>query len=101
MKLTDSQIKAIKPIGRKQIFTDGKGLILVVTKAGAKKWHFRYDRPNTYKRTQNELSIGEYPFVSLKRAREIRDEHRVQLSQGIAPTILRRQEKFKRAVESQ
>ncbi|MGM0425482.1 MAG: Arm DNA-binding domain-containing protein [Thermodesulfobacteriota bacterium] len=42
------------------------------------------------------LSLGNYPSIGLKRAREMRDEARVKIAQGIDPA-LEKQERKKRA----
>ena len=50
---------------------------------GARWWRFDYRRPDTRKR--NTLSPGTYPDVSLRKARDRRDEARKQLADGIDP----------------
>lgn len=101
MKLTDTAIKAIQPTGKKQSYPDGGGLTLIVTAKGAKTWRFRYDRPNQYRRTQNDLTLGKYPAVSLKNARELRDESKKLLEKGIDPAIKRQQDKLKDVLNGQ
>jgi hypothetical protein len=49
---------------------------------------FRYKRGGVEKL----LTLGQYPEVSLKRAREKRDDARRQLSDGVDPTLKRRAE---------
>ncbi|WP_415209048.1 Arm DNA-binding domain-containing protein [Rudaea sp.] len=53
---------------------DERSMFLLVTPSGGKLWRFAYRRPGSGK--QNQLSLGRYPDVSLKRAREKRDEAR-------------------------
>lgn len=62
--------------------TDGHGLYLLVRPDGARWWRFDYRRP-TGKR--NTLSLGTFPTVTLKRAREKRDEARTMLADGVDP----------------
>jgi Arm DNA-binding domain len=56
--------------------------------AGGRLWRFRYKRSGVEKL----LTLGAYPEVSLKRAREKRDDARRQLSDGVDPTAKRRAE---------
>lgn len=81
MPLSDTKIRALKPRDRKYIEADEKGLAVEVTPTGAKRWVFRFrlhgKRP--------EMALGLYPDVSLKRARELRDEARQHVAAGIAP----------------
>ena len=69
---------------------DGYGLSLLVDPRGGKLWRFDYRRPGSGKR--NTLSLGAYPAVSLKRAREKRDELRKALADGIDPGEQRKAE---------
>lgn len=85
--LNDTQIRKAKP--EDSPLRDGKGLLLSIT-AKSKLWRFRYERPITKKR--NDLSLGAYPEISLARAREIREEYRALLAQGIDPAEHRQQQ---------
>lgn len=101
MKLTDAQIKAIQPTNKPQKISDGDGLILLIAATGSKLWQFRYDRPNQLKRTQNNLALGKYPTIGLKKARELKDEAKALLAQGIDPAVQRRQDKDNKILEVQ
>lgn len=101
MFLNDTKIKSIKPNGKKQSFSDGAGVALIITAKGSKIWHFRYDRPNNFKRIQNNISLGSYPIVSLKEARIKRDEFKTLLYQGVDPAIVRKQDKVNRITVQQ
>ena len=68
MKLTDSEIKAAKPKEKPFTLPDGHGLVLLVQPSGAKWWRYRY----RFNGTARMLSIGVYPDVTLK---EARNEH--------------------------
>jgi hypothetical protein len=63
--------------------SDGRGMFLLVTPDGTKLWRWRYRRPGTGK--ENMLGLGAFPDVSLRRAREKRDEARKLLADGIDP----------------
>ena len=69
MKLNDTMIRAFKPSDRQEKHADGKGLNLLVMPNGSKLWRYRY----RYNGKENNLSLGEYPEVTLKAARAERD----------------------------
>lgn len=78
---------------------DGQGLELRITKT-AKSWLFKYYRPDTGARTN--ISFGQFPDVSLEKAREKRQEARALLADGIDPQRHRdsKQEATKAAAEN-
>jgi integrase len=80
-KLTDAAVKNATPEGKAQRkLADGGGLTLVI-KPGSKVWWFRY----RYGGKEKTLSLGAYPSISLKDARQGRDDAKRLLSQGIDP----------------
>ncbi len=83
--LTDSKIRAdIDPDNtRKRPFKrfDRDGLFILVPRSGRAKWRFRYQLGGREK----ILTIGTYPVVSLKKARDKRDEWKEMLSEGRDP----------------
>ena len=79
--LTEIKIRAIKPSGRIQKLYDEKGLYLFVTPKGGKYWRFDF----RYGGKRKTLSFGVYPEVSLKEARQRRDEARASLRDGVDP----------------
>lgn len=86
--LSPSAVANAKAKTAPQKLRDGRGLYLLVQPDGSKGWRFDYRRPVTGKR--NTLSLGPYPDVSLKRAREKRAEARTQLADGIDPGAQRK-----------
>lgn len=62
---------------------DGGGLILDLNPNGRKIWRFEYSRPISKKRTS--ITIGDFPFISLLEAREVRTHFKVLLKQNIDP----------------
>jgi integrase len=81
MPLTDTYIKNLKYPGNPKKFFDGGGLFLFFSASGNKLWRLAYrfgEKPKT-------LSFGEYPTVTLKDARERRDEAKKLLANGIDP----------------
>lgn len=86
--LTPSAVQNAKPKATPQKLRDERGMYLLVTPDGARWWRFDYRRPGTGKR--NTLSLGIFPDVSLKRARERREEARKLLADGIDPGAMRK-----------
>lgn len=88
--LTDNAIKNLKS-GDKIFRTfDGNGLYIEVSPSGGKWWRFKYNFLGKEKR----LSLGTYPNISLKQARELRDKYKKMLAQGINPSEERKSQKF-------
>jgi integrase len=82
MALNDVAIRNAKPgIAPAKLF-DERGLFLLVTPAGGRWWRLKY----RFEGKEKLLSLGVYPDVSLKAARERRDEARKLLADGIDPS---------------
>lgn len=81
MPLTNTAIKNAKPGAKPAKLFDERGLFLIVTPSGGKWWRFRYKLDNKEKL----LSLGVYPDVGLKDARQRRDDARKLLADGIDP----------------
>jgi len=88
--LTPSAVANAKPGAKPYKLADDRGMFLLVKPGGSRWWRFKYRRPGT--RKENLLSLGTYPDVSLKRAREKRDELRRLLADGIDPGDKRKAE---------
>ena len=93
MPLTDTAIRSVKPKEKNFKLFDSGGLYLEINPAGGKWWRWKYRVGGREKR----LSLGVYPDVSLKAAREKRDAARRQLATGIDPGHARKAEKLARA----
>lgn len=93
MPLTDTTIRTVKPTGKTQRLFDGGGLYLELSPAGGKWWRLKYRFGGKEKR----ISLGVYPDVGLKDAREKRDAARKMLVQGIDPGENRKAQKAARA----
>jgi integrase len=89
MPLTDTAIRSAKPADRPKKMFDGGGLYLEVAPSGGKWWRLKYRFGGKEKR----LSLGIYPEVSLKDARERRDEARKMLAREIDPSQERKARK--------
>ena len=93
MHLTDTAIRKARPGEKLVKMFDERGLFLLVTPSGGKWWRFKYRFDNKEKL----LSLGVYPDVGLKDAREGRDEARKQVAAGIDPAEHRKAQKTARA----
>lgn len=90
MALTDSAIRALKPRDAAYKVADEKGLYLMVTPAGGRLWKLKFRNGMGI---EKKLSLGAYPEVSLKAAREARDAARSTLANGVDPAERRQAEK--------
>lgn len=80
-KLGDKEIQALKPKEGMYKIGDGDGIFLVIQVTGKKLWQLRY----RFGGKQKTFSIGQYPIVSLKEARERGFEARKLLAGGVDP----------------
>jgi integrase len=92
MALTDASIRNLKPPGKPTKSYDEKGLFLLVTPAGGKWWRLKY----RFDGREKLLSLGVYPDVPLKAARERRDDARRLLADGVDPAQHRKLSKASR-----
>jgi integrase len=90
MALTDTALRAVKPGDKPQKLFDGNGLFLLVSPSGTKAWRFKY----RFHGREKLISLGLYPTVTLKDARERATEARRTLENGIDPSEQRKQEKI-------
>ena len=85
--LTDSKIKSFKPEKtsngtlKKKVLRDGDGLSLVVTPTGNKIWKLDF----YCLKIRDSMTLGTYPALSLKDARQKRDEAKALAKEGINP----------------
>lgn len=90
MSLSDTAIKNSKPLPDKAFkLQDEKGLYLLVNPNGSKYFRYNY-RFNGKRKT---LALGVYPTISLKEAREKRDNAKKQIQGGIDPGFDRKLKK--------
>lgn len=81
--LNDLKIRKIAVEAKEFQVSDGGGLYLIVKPNGTKQWLMRYTSPITKKR--RKTSFGSYPKISLKMARDKRDEYIQLLFNDIDP----------------
>lgn len=94
MPLTDVRIRSLKPANKPHKYSDGGGLFLFIPPSGSKLWRMAY----RFEGKSRLLSFGAYPAVSLKDARERRDEARRLLAKGIDPSAYKRQQQEARRI---
>ncbi len=82
MPLTDTAIRGAKPTDKPQKLFDGHGLFLFIPPNGAKSWRLKY----RFQGREKLLTLGTYPQLSLKEAREKSAEARKLLSGGVDPS---------------
>jgi len=78
--LTDTAIKKAVPQAKQYKMADGKGLYLLIKKAG-KYWRMDY----RFLKKRKTMALGVYPTVKLKEARTKRDAARGKINSGIDP----------------
>lgn len=80
--LSDTQLRQWKKQGIQVAKADGGGLTFTLSKAGTASWVLRYYNNQGNRR---ELTLGNYPDVSLADARKLASQHRAAVDGGIDP----------------
>ena len=83
MALSDATIRAAKPGQTQFKLYDEGGLLLIVRPTGGKLWRLKYRHVGK----EQQLTIGRYPDVGLKEARDKRDEARKIIAAGGNPAF--------------
>ena len=94
--LTDTKIKQAKPKEKNYKLFDGGGLFLLISKAGGKHWKLKYK----FNAKEQLLTFGAYPEITLLKARELREENKQLIANGINPSELKKQTKKLQKQES-
>lgn len=81
MALSDVSVRQVKPKAKSFTLKDFDGLYLFVAPTGCKSWHFRYQ----FNGKGVRISLGTYPELSLREARQLRDDARTLVAKGIDP----------------
>jgi integrase len=79
--LSDVQLRAWVKQKEPVVKADGQGLTFTLSKAGTASWILRYRKDGK----QRELTIGNYPDISLTDARTLARQHRASIDQGKDP----------------
>lgn len=85
--LSDAKVRGAKGTGKAYKLSDGEQLYLHVSPAGGRVWRMNYQfgRNAQGKPAQKTLTIGAYPAISLRDARDARDLAKSMLAKGIEP----------------
>lgn len=94
--LTETQVKAAKPQLKAYKLADPGGLVLLVQPNSAKLWRYRF----TLNGTEGMLALGRYPDITLKRARELHQEARKLVANGVNPVHHKQQASLKNALSN-
>jgi len=86
MPLTEMTIRQAKPGRKSRKLFDSGGLYLEIAPSGGKWWRLKY----RYQGKEKRISLGVYPGVGLREARERRDTARAALAGGKEPLKLRK-----------
>lgn len=89
MPLSDIAIRKAKPANKPLKMTDGGGLYLLLNPTGSRWWRLDY----RFAGKRKTLSMGVYPDIGLKDARDRRDAARKLLANGVDPAQNRKAEK--------
>jgi len=87
--LNDTRVRSAKSREKAFKLSDERGLFLLVTPTGGRLWRFKY----RVQGREKLISLGAYPDVTLKRARERRDAARKLLAHGVDPSVQRQAER--------
>jgi hypothetical protein len=88
--LTDSKIRSFEQKEKTYSKSDAHGLYIEIPPSGNRYWRMSYRIAGKQKR----IAIGVYPEISLKEARDKRDELRAILKRGKDPAEVRKREKI-------
>ena len=86
MALRDTKVKNAKASHKTTRLYDGNGLYLEVFPKGGKWWRYKY----RFNSKEKRLSLGVYPDIKLKKARDKRDDARCLLADGIDLAVHRK-----------
>lgn len=93
MPLTDAAIRCARPKEKSYKLVDGGGLTLLINPNGSKWWRLRY----RFGGREKMLSVGVYPDLPLKNARDKRENIRKLIASGADPSAKREAEKVAQA----
>lgn len=87
--LSDMKIRTAKEKDKDYKLFDGEGLYILITKSGGKLWRLKY----RFNNKEKSIALGSYPAVSLKDARNLKDEYKSLLSKSIDPPEYKKDKK--------
>ncbi|MDX1803477.1 MAG: integrase arm-type DNA-binding domain-containing protein [Alcanivorax sp.] len=81
MALTSADVRNAEPLKHTYKLNDDKGLYLLVEADGGRTWKFSY----RFDGRNKVITLGPFPEVSLNSARQLRDEARELIADGVDP----------------
>lgn len=96
MSLTDTALKNAKPRDKPYKLSDRNGLYILISKTGARLWRYKYRIDGS----ERVFSMGEYPEITLAKAREAHSKARELVKQGIHPLQQRKQQELEKFSEA-
>jgi len=91
MPTTDTAIKNAKPKDKPYKMSDSGGLYLLIKPSGYKTWKYDFRLDGT----RGSYTIGKYPDISLKLARDEHRKARELVAQGVNPKQIKAERKVK------
>ena len=96
MPLSDVAIRTAKPAAKPLKLSDERGLFLLIQPSGGKLRRLKYRIGGKEK----QLSLGRYPDVSLKEARERAGEARKPIAVGVDPSEKKRSDRIEATLKA-
>ncbi|BBE49669.1 Prophage integrase IntA [Ferriphaselus amnicola] len=90
-RISDAALRALKPAGKPYKQSVGESLYLEVMPGGSKLWRWKY----RIEGKENRYSLGSYPELSLKEAREAVGAARKLVNQGLHPAQQKKLDRIK------
>ena len=88
--LSDKEFKESKAKSKTTRLYDGGGLFIEAPANSRKRWRLKY----RFEGKDKLISLGTYPTVTLKNARDIRDEMKTMILNGVDPALERKEKKI-------
>lgn len=95
--LTDTAIRNAKPTEKDYKIADGGGLFVLVKPNGSKYWRLKY----RFMGKEKLLALGVYPTVTIKEARQKREEAKALLKEGTDPAQAKQEQKRQSLVSAE
>jgi integrase len=81
MSFTEAFLRRLEPRTKRYMLADSHGLSIEVMTSGEKVWRMSY----RHNGKQRKATLGSFPAITLKEAREIRNSAKLKLAEGIDP----------------
>lgn len=93
--LTDKKINAAKPRAKPWPMADGGGLYVDILASGSKVWRYSYG----FEGKRTKVTIGPWPLVGIKAARDAHEKLRGQLLEGVNPAQKKQADRLDRSTK--